>query len=110
MTKICVKEDDIKSKDRHQHIQEHLLLKGRPKNIDPIEVDLNHKDQIIDLFQRHQFQVNEEENHVISLQGGLARLRPPYRQFEANNVIVLDRLSTILDEHYQCTNQQMPSS
>jgi len=100
---------------RYQKIREQLLLpKGRlsqaavsgsgDNNDD--RVDLKRKAQVIDLLQRHQIQVTQEDDDnsnnqhstTLFIQGGLARLRPPYRQFEASNVIVLDRLNTLLDQ------------
>lgn len=97
---------------RYQKIREQLLLpKGRLSQAavsgsgDDDRVDLKRKAQVIDLLQRHQIQVTQEDDDnsnnqhsTLFIQGGLARLRPPYRQFEASNVIVLDRLNTLLDQ------------
>ena len=98
---------------RYQKIREQLLLpKGRLSQAavsgsgdNDDRVDLKRKAQVIDLLQRHQIQVTQEDDDnsnnqhsTLFIQGGLARLRPPYRQFEASNVIVLDRLNTLLDQ------------
>ena len=102
---------------RYQKIREQLLLpKGRlSQAATPVSgsgdynndrVDLTkRKAQVIDLLQRHQIQVTQEDDDnsnnqhsTLFFQGGLARLRPPYRQFEASNVIVLDRLNSLLDQ------------
>ena len=115
---------------RYQKIREQLLLpKGRlSQAATPVSgsgdynndrVDLTkRKAQVIDLLQRHQIQVTQEDEsepedtnnklksnnqqqqqqQTLIIQGGLARLRPPYRQFEASNVIVLDRLNSLLDQ------------
>ena len=120
--KITAKDDDDKNKVEiqkqqqqqryYQKIREQLLLpKGRLSqaavsggghNNDNDRVDLKRKAQVIDLLQRHQIQVTQVEddncNNQLIIQGGLARLRPPYRQFEASNVIVLDRLNSLLDQ------------
>ena len=102
-----------KQQQRYQKIREQLLLpKGRLSQAavsgsgdNDDRVDLKRKAQVIDLLQRHQIQVTQEDDDnsnnqhsTLSIQGGLARLRPPYRQFEASNVIVLDRLNTLLDQ------------
>ena len=106
-----------KQQQRYQKIREQLLLpKGRLSQAAPVNsgsgdcndtdydrVDLTkRKAQVIDLLQRHQIQVTQVEddncNNQLIIQGGLARLRPPYRQFEASNVIVLDRLNSLLDQ------------
>merc|ERR1711994_576680 len=115
---------------RYQKIREQLLLpKGRlSQAATPVSgsgdynndrVDLTkRKAQVIDLLQRHQIQVTQEDEsepedtnnklksnnqqqqkqQTLIIQEGLARLRPPYRQFEASNVIVLDRLNSLLDQ------------
>ena len=108
------KEVEIQKQQRYQKIREQLLLpKGRLSQAavsgsgdNDDRVDLKRKAQVIDLLQRHQIQVTQEDDDdnsnnqhsTLFIQGGLARLRPPYRQFEASNVIVLDRLNTLLDQ------------
>jgi len=105
LTKIKICEDQQEeSQNRHQNIKKRLIEEGRNQkesgNSEATGEDLNSlKLEIIELFKRHQFEVCEEDHQVISIQGGLARLRPPYRQIEATNVIVLDRLSSLLHEH-----------
>jgi hypothetical protein len=122
--KITAKDDNDKNKVEiqkqqqqqryYQKIREQLLLpKGRLSQAAPVNsgsgdcntddrVDLTkRKAQVIDLLQRHQIQVTQGDdncNNQLIIQGGLARLRPPYRQFEASNVIVLDRLNSLLDQ------------
>ena len=83
-----------------------LKLLGSNKE-DPVQVDAK---QVQDWLEKHHIEVsiekNEAEDSTISIEGGLVRLRPPYLTedscIEASNVIVLDRVTSIL--------AQMPAS
>lgn len=59
------------------------------------------KKSVFDWLTKHQLSVEELEDGLISIQGGLAKLRPPYsaaEDCEAANVIILDRITAILDQ------------
>lgn len=109
MTKISiVEEEEETSENNLESLKEQLLEKSRRLTSDYYQTNNDfevtdlpvRRAQIIELFEKHQFKVTyEEDTEIISLQGGLARLRPPYRHIEANNVIVLDRLTSLLNEH-----------
>ena len=57
---------------------------------------LRTKEEVIELLKKHQIDVGIDADGTLSILGGLAVLRPPYNQCETSNVIVLDRISSIL--------------
>ena len=95
-----VSEDD----DDIEELRRELL--GSDKE-DPVQVDAK---QVQDWLEKHHIEVSIEKNEdttvTLSIEGGLVRLRPPYLTedscIEASNVIVLDRVTSIL--------AQMPAS
>ena len=94
-----VSEDD----DDIEELRRELL--GSDK--EDVQVDAK---EVQDWLEKHHIEVsiekNEAEDSTISIEGGLVRLRPPYLTedscIEASNVIVLDRVTSIL--------AQMPAS
>lgn len=56
------------------------------------------KESVIEWLSNHQLTVSEEAEEVISIQGGLVKVRRPYRvdDCESSNVIVLDRIRSLL--------------
>ena len=57
---------------------------------------LRTKEEVIELLKKHQIDVVLDDKENLSILGGLAVLKPPYNQCETSNVIVLDRISSIL--------------
>lgn len=56
------------------------------------------KKSVVEWLSSHQLTVTEEAEGVISIQGGLVKVRPPYRvdDCQSSNLIVLDRITSIL--------------
>lgn len=82
--------DDPTLLDEDRRLRQKLLQKEDHSN-----TKARSKDEVIGLLKKHQIDV-EGQSDILSICGGVAILRPPYVQCETSNVIVLDRISSIL--------------
>ena len=103
LSKLSVVENSSKdlqnTAEQDQIIREKLLSTEKNlKTEDQKTVPLNCDPKIIvDWLKKHQLCV-EFQQEIISIQGGLVKLKPPYsvNDCQATNLIVLDRVSSIL--------------
>ena len=87
--------------DEDRRLRQKLLEKQSLNSEVEIESNKNSrrtKEDVIGLLQKHQIEVTslEKSADILSICGGVAILKPPYVQCETSNVIVLDRISSIL--------------
>ena len=99
LSKLSVVENSQNTAEQDQIIREKLLsteknLKTEDKKTAPLNCD---PEIIVDWLKKHQLCV-EFQQEIISIQGGLVKLKPPYsvNDCQATNLIVLDRVSSIL--------------
>ena len=103
LSKLSVVENSSKdlqnTAEQDQIIREKLLsteknLKTEDQKTVPLNCD---PEIIVDWLKKHQLCV-EFQQEIISIQGGLVKLKPPYsvNDCQATNLIVLDRVSSIL--------------
>lgn len=90
LDKLTVVSEDIDQES--EKLRQNLLLSNTT------EVAGVSKKSVIDWLEKHQLRVSQEAEDVILVEGGLAKLRPPYRpsEIECSNVIILDRVTSIL--------------
>ena len=87
--------------DEDRRLRQKLLEKQSLNSEVEIESNKNSrrtKEDVIGLLQKHQIEVTtlEKSADILSICGGVAILKPPYLHCETSNVIVLDRISSIL--------------
>ena len=103
LSKLSVVENSSKdlqnTAEQDQIIREKLLsteknLKTEDQKTVPLNCD---PEIIVDWLKKHQLCV-EFQQEIISIQGGLVKLKPPYsvNDCQATNLIVLERVSSIL--------------
>jgi len=84
--------------EQDQLIREKLLCSEKKTEVEKVSSNYNCDPEIIvDWLKKHQLCV-EFQQEIISIQGGLVKLKPPYtvNDCQATNLIVLDRVTSIL--------------
>lgn len=83
--------------DEDRRLRQKLLEKQSHSSFE-IPKNSRTKEEVIGLLQKHQIEVTplEKSADILSICGGVAILKPPYLHCETSNVIVLDRISSIL--------------
>ena len=87
-----------KTAEEDQIIREKLLLEKKSETEEKFSSNYNRDpESIVDWLKKHQLCV-EFQQEIISIQGGLVKLKPPYsvNDCQATNLIVLDRVTSIL--------------
>jgi len=96
---VVERKDLEKTAEEDQIIREKLLSSAE-KNLSKTDQKISSNcdpEFIVDWLKKHQLCV-EFQQEIISIQGGLVKLKPPYsvNDCQATNLIVLDRVTAIL--------------